>query len=124
MGKSVLPALATMALALLLGSLSIAADKPAKTNRTAVKTAAMRGAWAPQTLSGTLMIVDPDKRLVVIQTADGVPYDLDITRATRIRSGDQPISLRDLNQDINQNVSVKLVPERRGDIAASIHVGA
>jgi hypothetical protein len=123
MRRITLPALATTALALVLGSPSIAADKSAKTNHTAVKNAVMRGAWTPQTLSGTLMSVDPDKRLVVVQTSDGVPYDLDITHATRIKSGSQAISLHDLNQDINQNVSVKLVPERRGDIATSIHVG-
>ena len=125
MTKIALPALAMAALALVLASPSIAADKPAaKTNHITMNTAAKRGAWAPQTLSGTLMIVDSDKKLVVIQTADGVPYDLDITRATRIKNGDQTISLRDLNQDLNQSVSVKLVPERRGDIAASIRVGA
>ena len=40
------------------------------------------------------MIVDPDKKLVVIQTSDGVPYDLDVTRGTRIKNGDQTISCR------------------------------
>lgn len=125
MRKIMLPALATAVVALVLASPSISADKPAaKTNHTAMHAAAMRSAWAPQTLSGTITIVDPDKKLVVIQTADGVPYDLDVTRATRIKSGDQTISLRDLSQDINQNVSVKLVPERHGDIATSIRIGA
>jgi|SRR5215469_1104907 len=122
MQKITLPAVATAALALVMASPSIAANKPAKPNHAASKTAANRSAWAPQALSGTLTIVDPDKKLVVIQTAGGVSYDLDVTRATRIQSGDQIISLRDLNQDINQNVSVKLVPERQGDIATSIRV--
>ncbi|MGA7238933.1 MAG: hypothetical protein WBY44_24840 [Bryobacteraceae bacterium] len=125
MRNIMLPVLATAALALVLASPSIAADKPtAKTNQTAMKSSASHGAWASQQLSGTLMIVDADKKLVVIQTSDGVPYDLDITRATRIKNGDQTISLRDLNQDINKNVFVKLVPERHGDIATSIHIGA
>ncbi len=125
MRKITLPLLATAALAFVLASPSIAADKPvAKTNHTTMKSAANRGAWASQTLSGTIMIVDPDKKLVVIQTSDGVPYDLDVSRGTRIKNGDQTISLRDLSQDINKNVSVKLVPERHGDIAASIRIGA
>jgi hypothetical protein len=123
MRKITLPALAAAALALMLVSSGIAADKPVKTNRTPLKTAVMRGAWTSQTLSGTLTIVDPVKKLVVIQATDGVPYDLYITHATRIRSGNQSISLRDLNRDINRNVSVKLVPERHGDIATSIRVG-
>jgi hypothetical protein len=123
MRKITLPALAAAALALMLASPGIAADKPVKTNHTPMKTAVTRGAWTSQTLSGTLTIVDPVKKLVVIQTTDGVPYDLYLTQATRIRSGNQSISLRDLNQDINQNVSVKLVPERHGDIATSIRVG-
>lgn len=125
MGRTILAVLATAALALLLGSPSFGADKPsAKTNLAANNADAARSSWASQTLSGTITIVDPAKKLVVIQTADGVPYDLRITRATRIKSGDQNISLRDLNQDLNQKVSVKLAPERRGDIATSIHVGA
>lgn len=115
MREITLPLLATAALAFVLAGPSIAADK---------KAAAQRGAWTSQTLSGTLMIVDPDKKLVVIQTSDGVPYDLDVTRGTRIKNGDQTISLRDLSQDINKNVSVKLVPERHGDIARSIRIGA
>jgi hypothetical protein len=77
MGKLMLLALATATLALLLPSPSIAADNTnAKTTHAAMKTSANRSSWASQTISGTLTIVDAGKKLVVIQTADGVPYDV------------------------------------------------
>lgn len=81
-----------------------------------------RTAWAAQTLSGTIAMVDPARKLVVVETAGGVPYDLDVGRQTRIENGNQRVSLEGLSQDVNQNVTVKLIPERRGDVAAWIRI--
>lgn len=83
----------------------------------------MRAEWSAQELTGTITIVDPARKLVVIQTAGGVPYDLDVTRETHIRNGNQHLSLTDLSQDMNRNVSVRLIPERRGDVASWIRIG-
>jgi hypothetical protein len=68
-------------------------------------------AWPSETLSGKITVVDPVQKVVVVQTPDGVPYDIDITANT------------DLARDINKQVSVEFVPERRGDVARSIRIG-
>jgi hypothetical protein len=99
----------------------------AASNNSAAKTTnrhnAIRTTWAPQTVSGTIAMVDPARKLVVVQTASGVPFDLDVSRQTRIENGKQRVSLDGLIQDVNQNVTVKLIPERRGDVAQWIRVG-
>jgi hypothetical protein len=38
------------------------------------------------------------------------------------KSGDRAITLQDLQKDVNQGVSIKFVPERRGDIARTIQL--
>jgi hypothetical protein len=45
-----------------------------------------------------------------------------VTPNTRIKSGDQSLSLQDLQNDTNRSVSVHFVPERRGDVARSIQL--
>ena len=83
----------------------------------------MRKAWRPETLSGKISVVNADRRLVVVETPDGVPYDMVVTGKTRIKSGDQAVSLKELTQDTNKSVSVKFTPERRGDVARTIEIG-
>ena len=58
--------------------------------------ASMREHWPPEFLSGKITNVDPDRKLVVIQTPDGVPFDMYVTGKTRIQSGDQSVALKDL----------------------------
>ena len=86
--------LAITASALMLAIPLIAADRPATNKgKTMTTTTARRtAAWKPETLSGTIMTVDPDQNLVVVRTSDGVPFDMTFT------------------------------PERRGDVAKSIRI--
>ena len=115
--KFILPALAA-ALALAGPIWAASPNKPT------VRHQAARAAWAAQNLTGTIAIVDPAKRLLVVQTAGGIPYDLDVTRQTQIRSGAQRLSLDNLKQDVNQTVTVRFVPQRRGDVASRIRLGS
>jgi hypothetical protein len=110
-----------IAAALAMVASSFAAD--ANSAKATAHRSAHARAWAPQTVSGTLTIVEPAQKRIVVQTASGVPYDMDITRATRIENRGQRVSLQALNQDVNQAVEVKLIPERRGDVAAWIRIG-
>ena len=54
--------------------------------------------------------------------ADGVPFNLIVTRNTKLESGSQRITLSDLKSDMNKNVSVHFVPEGRGDVARVIQI--
>jgi hypothetical protein len=92
------------------------------TNKNAAKAASIRAAWAPETISGKIITVDPGNNLVVIKTADGTPFDLDVTSHTRINTSDRSVALKDLIMDLNKQVSVKFIPERRGDVAESIRI--
>jgi hypothetical protein len=122
--KANLSFLASTACALLLALPLAAANGPAtKANSPVTATTAMRTAWPSETLSGKITMVDPAQKLLVVQTSDGIPFDMLLTGRTRIRSGDQSVTLQDLSGDTNKTVSVKFTPERRGDVAQSINIG-
>jgi hypothetical protein len=108
----------------LMSALPIVAASGTAADNAAAKTTSkvMRSTWPSETLSGKITMVDPVQRLVVIQAQDGVTYDLDVTKSTRINSGEQSIALKDLAQDMNKTASVTIVPERRGDIARVIQI--
>jgi hypothetical protein len=110
--------------ALLLAIPLTAANKPvaAKMKKSGTTTVAMRSAWPPETLSGKIAMVDPNRKLAVVETPDGVTYDMVVTAKTRIKSGAQAVALKDLTLDLNKTVSVKFTPERRGDVARSIQI--
>lgn len=116
--------LASAACAALLAVPLMAAGKPAASAaaKDMKPAAAMRSAWPPETLSGKITIVEPNRKLMVIQAPDGTPFDMVITANTRIRSGDQTIAIKDLARDMNKTVSVNFIPERRGDVAKSIKI--
>lgn len=116
--------LAGAACALLLALPAAAADKPtaASGKTTAHKAAAMRSAWPAETLSGKIVMVDPSQKLIVVKAADGVTFDMVATGATHIEAGSRAITLENLRQYQNKPVSIKFVPERRGDVAESIRI--
>jgi hypothetical protein len=89
---------------------------------TGAKPAVTRSVWPPETISGKLAMVEPDRKLIVVRSPDGVPFDMVITPRTRIMSGNQAVTLQDLAKDQNKSVSIKFVPERRGDVARSIRL--
>jgi len=86
--------------------------------------AAERAAWPAETLSGTIASVDPGQRLLVVKDSNGVPFDIVVGSHTRIMAADQSLKLKDLDQDVNRSVSVRFVPERRGDVAQSIRISS
>jgi len=81
-----------------------------------------RSAWPPETLAGTIMSVDASRRLVVVKGPGDVPYDMRVSRETRILSGKQPVKLANLGSEINQRVTVRFTPERSGDFAQLIRI--
>ena len=125
--KSIVTSMAAAAaLVLLAGTPSQAANNtpvtPAK--KSAAKSAAVRSAWPAETLSGKIIAVEPNQRLVVVQGPDGVPFDMVTTSRTHIRSGDTAVSIGNLSQYENQHVMVRFIPERRGDVAESIRISS
>ncbi len=126
MKRNVWSALGTAGCALLFAISMTAADQPvtkpnkAEAHKTAAKVVPRH--WRAETLSGKIAMVDPAKRLLIVKGADGVPFDMIVTRATRIESGSQTLKLSDLASRSNQSASIHFVPGRRGDVAQSIQL--
>jgi hypothetical protein len=79
-------------------------------------------AWAPETLTGSIMMVKPAEHLLVITGPQGVPYDLTVTPSTVIQVNGRRETLSDLHADVNHSVTVRFRPEVKGDIAHNINV--
>ena len=93
---------------------------PATTTKKHTKTGASYAAKA-ETLSGTISSVDADKHLVVVNSSDGVPYDFNVGKGTKITSGGSKAKLADLQS--GKQVSVSFMAERKkGNMARSIEV--
>ncbi len=76
----------------------------------------------PETLSGTILMVEEARNLLIVQSARGVPYNFVVTRATRITADGQRLKLSDLAARKGSQVTVRFVPTRRGNIARTVEV--
>jgi hypothetical protein len=76
--------------------------------------------WPAEDLKGTISMVDPKMDLVVVRDSSGVPFDIKVARSTRIDAGAKREDLAQLAP--KQSVSIRFVPEGRGDIAQKIQV--
>ena len=118
MRKSILAALAAAAMACIPATCATAITT--KVTKTAQHS--NNQVWPAETLSGKITMVDPAQRLVVVQDSSGVPFDMVVARSTHIKSANGMLNLNDLNSDLNRNVSIKFVPETRGDVAETINL--
>ena len=109
---------------LLLAIPMAAANKaPEKTARKAeLAVHSRRSGWAPETVTGKIMTVDPARNLLIIQTSDNVPFDMVVKRTTKIDQGARALTLEQMRADTNKTVSVRFIPERSGDIARVIRI--
>lgn len=83
----------------------------------------IHSSWPAEYLPGKIAMVDPQKRLLVVKDSSGVPFDFIVGRSTRIESGGRSMKLPELASLQNDSVSIKYVPERKGDVAESIELG-
>ncbi len=92
--------------------------KAAETNYTAKYAAGV------QTVSGTLSMVDSGTKVLVVTDSDGTPFNIKITKGTRIRVNGKKGSLDDLSGQTNQQVSVKYHDRlNNGLVAQSVELG-
>lgn len=100
------------------GEKTAAAGKKAKSEKGASYASA-----ATEELSGTITMVDADKKLVVVKDSSGTPFNFKVTGATRIQVAGAKAKLADLVTQTNKQASVKFASLRRGgDVAKSIEV--
>jgi len=67
-------------------------------------------------------MVKPGKNRVFVNDPGGFTFDFVVTPATRITAGGQRLKIADLASKANQQVTVRYIPERKGDIASSIQL--
>lgn len=122
--QSLLRVIAVTAGALALSIPASAAEKAAsKVQKTpARETSKAPNAWSPVTVTGKILDVYPAQHLVIVEGQDNVPFDVRVTPSTRIEAGAHRLTLNNLSSDTNKNASVRILPERSGDIARSIRL--
>jgi hypothetical protein len=99
-----------------------AANKRVTATTETPNNSATQNIWPAESISGTIIAVDPNQKRIVIEGPDNVPFDMVVTPRTQIRSGSQTLKLEGLSQYENRNASIHFIPERRGDIAESIRI--
>jgi len=122
MKRKISTTLSAFCCALLLGAAPGIASSKSENKADKAPARADHQMWSPVTLSGTISMVDPAERLVVVRDSTGVPFDVVVTHATRIRSGDQKLTLSELASKTDKAVSITIVPEKRGDMGKMIEV--
>lgn len=123
MKKTALSILPCAVCGLLLAIPAAAADRAPAAKAVTTKASPAHKAWPAENLSGKIITVKPAQKLVVVKGSDGVPFDMLITPKTRITHGGQAVSLKDLGQFQNASVSLRFIPERRGDVAEWMRIG-
>jgi len=99
-----------------------AADEPSPTTSRAKQVNGARHQWPAETMTGKITQVEPDHHLLIVESSDKVPFDLIITAKTRITAPARAVSMGDLVKDQGRTVTIQFIPERRGDVAVSIHI--
>jgi len=114
----------TLALPVVVVLVSFAALAQEQTQEAAAAPAQASGVLGPaETLTGKILMVVPDKDLLIVESDRGVPYNFVIRRSTRITAGGERLKLADLQNRVGEKVSVRFVPTRNGNIARSVEVG-
>lgn len=126
--KKTLLSVLILALFAFLGVASLAAqeaEKPAAEAAPKATTAkkAMANWSKPETLSGSIVLVKADDKLVVVSSSAGIPYDFKVSGGTKIKVGDKAGKLDDLAGATGKQATVNYVPTRTGNVAKSIEVG-
>lgn len=115
-----IPAAAALALAIAPAVVASGSttSTPAKTR---AKKEMIRSRWPAENVSGRIDRTDPSQKLLIVK-GDQTIFDFVVTPRTKILDGNQKVSLADLMAKNNGQVTVHFIPERKGDVAASIEL--
>ncbi|HTW56880.1 MAG TPA: hypothetical protein VMD99_01990 [Terriglobales bacterium] len=101
---------------------STAENTPAK--HTAKSTAHTHALASAEDLSGTITAIGRSGKEVTLIGSNGIPYDFDLTRQTRLELSNQKAALSQLSGETNKQATVHFVPTSRGNVAKSIQITA
>jgi hypothetical protein len=109
------------ALALTIAPSAVASSSTTAPAKKADKTKAVRSNWPAENVSGSIDMVDPSQKLLIVK-GDQTIFDFVVTPKTRILNGKQQLTLADLSSTNHSQVHVHFIPERKGDVAATIQL--
>lgn len=96
----------------------------ASTQQPAASARANWNAFKPETLSGTISIIEPGKKSVFVSGPGGVSYKFLVTPRTKIQIGGTTSSFNDLVSQTQKKATVTFLARPKGDIAQSITVSS
>ena len=73
-------------------------------------------------LSGTISAVDSSGKEVTLMGSNGVPYDFDLSRRTRVELSNQKIGMNQLANESHKQATIHFLPTSRGNLAESIQI--
>jgi hypothetical protein len=124
MMRSILQQIGAAICILLLSAPLIANEKSNSTPATTApgSVGVAQSTWPPETLKGTVVMVEADQHLIIVKSPDGVTFALKLTNSTRIQSGEQKLRSENLNLLMDKTVSVRFRPTRSGNVATAVQV--
>ena len=75
-----------------------------------------------ETITGRITMVNPEQKLVVIETSSEVPYDLKVPPETLIRYGNRVLPLTEMSPYQGLNATVRFEAHHRGGVAELIQI--
>lgn len=97
---------------------------PASMQRAASTAKANWNSFKPETLSGTITVIQPGKKSVYVTASDGVSFHFRVTPKTKIRINGTRSSMADLAEQAHNQATVTFVAWPKGDVAKSITVSS
>jgi hypothetical protein len=98
-----------LVLAILCAALPVSAKNPAITVK-------------PETISGTLTIVNVEEKTIFVKAENGITYDFKIGPATKVAAGDTKLKMEDLTGQIGKSIEVVFRPLKTGNAASTIEI--
>lgn len=118
-------------LALLLGVRTASAQETTTPARTQMKASSQRAAasaealwnsYRPETLNGTVSLIDASEKSVFVTGSEGVSYKFLVTPKTKIEINGMTSSFDDLVDQTHKQITVTFVARRNGNFAQRISV--
>lgn len=96
----------------------------ASTQRPAATAKTTWDSFKPETLSGTISIIEPGKKSIFVTSSGGVSFHFLVTKRTKIQIGGTSSTIAQLADQAHEQATVTFTARARGDVASSISVSS
>jgi hypothetical protein len=79
---------------------------------------------AAEDLSGTITLIDPTDKEVTLVGSNGVTYDFELTKRTKVELANQKIGINELAGESHKQATIHFVPRSDGNLAEIIQINA